>query len=119
MWLLLEEGGWGAYPPLLFGLLSVVVAIAHALTLRRDLVPILVAFGAVTVLSGGLGFIAGLRVVLLGVGDHFDQQALLLGIKECTSPLALGLGLPSLAAFVSVVGALRLAIRGAQAVEEP
>jgi hypothetical protein len=55
-----QDGGYGMWPTLLFGIIFLAAAAAYARAPRQKLVPLLVALGTLTFSAGLLGFVTGM-----------------------------------------------------------
>jgi hypothetical protein len=66
----MKNAGWGVFPVLLCGFISVILAFAFAITLRREVLPLLGAAWVATLLSGCLGFTSGVHA---GIGFVLAQ----------------------------------------------
>src|SRR5262245_61275263 len=71
-----QEGGWGMYPTLLFGLVMLSVAIKYAVNPAKRFVPLLVALGVLTLSSGVLGFVTGVIKSISAVREANLQNLL-------------------------------------------
>jgi hypothetical protein len=103
-------GGWSMYPTLLAGLGLLGASIQYALRPARRQVPLMVALGLLTLISGGLGFVTGLVECLRFLGGAPSQELSLLafGVQESLHNVVLALLLAMLAALAASVGAWRL-----------
>ncbi len=108
-------GGWGMIPTLLFGVVTVAIALLYARQPERRWVPLLIASGSMTQLTGALGFVTGLMATTLAgvrAGEPAERALLsMVGFGESLANVALALGLCALAMMVVMVGAARVAIR--------
>ena len=111
----ISEGGWGIFPVLLFGLTTVGVSLAFAVSLRRELLPLLVGFGVATLLMGGVGSVVGVQSTLRSAAllPAFDAAEVAVGVRESLNVLLAALDLSLLATLVCSAGGFRLAWRGA------
>ena len=109
----IRDGGFGMYPTLLFGGLSVAAALVLALKPERRFVPLLLALGATTGASGvlgtAMGFISSLRAVA-NLESPDRLTLLMLGAAESLNNLVLALACTVLAALVASVAAARVAL---------
>lgn len=104
-------GGFGMIPTFLFGMLLIAVAVRYAMKPERRYVPLQLSLGALTLASGGFGFVMGLIKSLLAIGQvpESERYIWLLGLGESLHNLALALGLVTLGAIAASLGALRIA----------
>ena len=104
-------GGWGMWPTLLFGLVSIAVAIRYAVKPERRIVPLMITSSIIVLISGLLGFSTGVTRSLLAldrVGD--DRRWIgLIGIGESMMNVNLAMVFLVLAAIIATIGALRIA----------
>ncbi len=105
-----RNGGWGMFPTALFGVICLVVAARYALRPERRLIPLQLALGVVTVLTGCLGFVAGLITTTNALHQVPENRVPLigaLGFGESLHNVALALILVVLAALCTSVGVVR------------
>jgi len=105
-----ENGGWGMYPPTLFGLLLLAVAILYLLRPERRWLPLLGCLGVITFSSGLLGTAVGMVNSFRYISQvpKPDQlQIALLGWAESLNNLILCLIIVVLAGLISAVASLR------------
>lgn len=105
-----RNGGWGMFPTALFGVICLLIAARHALRPERRLIPLQLALGVVTVLTGCLGFVAGLITTTNALHQVPESRVALigaLGFGESLHNVALALILVVLAALCTSVGVLR------------
>ncbi len=104
------EGGFGMFPTLALGAVSLALAVRYAW--KRDSAPLVVGFGAATLLAGALGFVMGARLTLSAAAQaaltRSDYPTLVLaGISESLANLVLALALLVPVALVTAVGGFR------------
>lgn len=101
-------GGWGMYPTLVFGALTIAAAASYARTPERRRLTLLAILSVVTLVAGLLGFTTGLMVTLDGAAGTPNQSAIIAaGTFESLNNVALALTLLALSGVVAAVGALR------------
>jgi len=101
-------GGWGMYPTLVFGALTLGAAIWYAMTPERKrlLLPAVLAF--VTLSAGILGFLTGVMVSLTGAADTANiMKFVALGTAESLHNVCFALAWTILSGLVVAVGAWR------------
>ena len=105
-----RNGGWGMFPTALFGVVCLVVAARYALRPDPRWIPLQLALGMVTVLTGCLGFVAGLITTTNHLHEVPESQVPLigaLGFGESLHNVALSLILVVRAALCTSVGVVR------------
>ena len=105
-----RAGGWGMYPTLVFGVLLLLVAARYALRPEARWVPLQIALGLLTLLTGCFGFVLGLIITTEALPAVPQGQVPLigaLGFGESLHNVALALLLVVLAALCGSLGALR------------
>jgi hypothetical protein len=109
-----QEGGWGMYPTTIFGLALLFVAMKYAMAPEKRWVPLLTGLSALTLTSGGLGFVTGLITTCKAIGSErfagvADTHIALEGFGESLNDLAFALLFLVVAALAGSYGAWRLA----------
>lgn len=114
-------GGFGMFPTLVFGLLTVAAAIRYAASPDRRWVPLQLSLGVLTLAAGGLGFVTGVIKSLLAVEQVGPEQRWIwmLGVGEALHNVALALALVTIGAIAASVGAMRIAHRAPAADARP
>jgi hypothetical protein len=109
-----QLGGFGMWPTLALGMVTILAALRYAFTPAKRLLPLLVALQVTTLLFGALGFVTGVLKSCLAIsGVPADQRFIVvLGVGESLHNLALAFALMAIAALTATVGAFRVA-RGA------
>jgi hypothetical protein len=104
-------GGWGMWPTLVFGLLTIASAVRYAIVPRRRVVPLMLSTGLMTMVTGTLGFATGVARSLLALSDvpPGGRWITLLGLGESMMDVILALALLVAAAIAATVGAWRFA----------
>jgi hypothetical protein len=107
-----HNGGWGMYPTLVLGTLMIAASIAYALRPERQLVPLQISLGIMTLVVGSLGFVTGVIKSLTAIHQVPAEQRFiwLIGLGESLNNVALALTLVALGALAISVGAFRLAV---------
>ncbi len=105
----LREAGWGAWPVMLFGLTSLILAISYAVKPRRRMLPLVVGFGIATILAGFLGTITGLQHAVSGLHQVTADRRwiFLIGLKEASNNLVMAFLLECVVTLVTTVGSYR------------
>jgi hypothetical protein len=106
-----QLGGFGMWLTLVFGFMAIAASARYAFTPERRFVPLVVSLGALTLISGALGFVTGLIATFQTVERvAADQRWLwMIGVGESLVNLAFALCLLGLAGVAMVIGAFRLA----------
>lgn len=105
-----NEGGFGMFFTLFFGVLFIGAAARYARTPENRLWPLLVSLGMMTLLAGVLGFVSGLTATLRYAAGHSEvPNVVLIGTAESLHNVALSLMLLVLGAGVAGFGAWRVA----------
>lgn len=105
-----EEGGWGMFPVLILGFLTVASAVLFLLRPERALGGLVLALGGTTASAGMLGFAMGMMNVLRYLRDVPAEQHLVImgqGTAESLPNLVLAAVLLVVAGIVAAIGALR------------
>jgi hypothetical protein len=115
----IAEGGWGVFPVMLVGVIAVGLSIAFAVSLRREILPLLGGFWVATLLSGCLGSLVGVRATLRAAEalPALDTAELLANLRESLNSGILGIVFGLLAALVGSAGGFRVAWRAAARAE--
>jgi hypothetical protein len=102
-------GGWGMFPTLLCGVLTLVVSVRYAVRPEKRLVPLLVSLNAMTLLAGTLGFVTGVISCTryLSNMDKVKPAVALIGAGEALHNVALALLLMMFAIIATSLGAFR------------
>jgi hypothetical protein len=110
----LNDAGWGVFPVLICGLLAVLLSLAFAVSLRRELLPLLAVFWVLTLLDGGLGFGTGLynSAGTALSRTPVDLTLLVESAREASVNVLAALYLTIAATCLIGVGAFRIAWRG-------
>ena len=109
-----KEGGWGMWPILVLGLVTVGAAARFAIKPERRQIGFLVAIALATVISifhatwTDFGAVFGALSDEKFAPDAVAPRILAEGLKECTRPGAMGGSFLTLAAILVAVGMLRL-----------
>jgi hypothetical protein len=80
----IREAGWGIFPVLIFGSLSLGVSVQYVRTRRRDVLALLCALSVLTLLAGALGTVTGLQTSARYIGNvAFEEKWIfLVGLRE-------------------------------------
>jgi hypothetical protein len=108
----MNEGGFGMYPTLVFGSLSVLAAVVIALKPERRFLPMVLALSATTFGSGMLGAVMGFILSLRAVANapEADRMVLAIGAAESLNNMVLALVLVVLTGLIASVAAARVAL---------
>lgn len=111
-----HQGGWGMYPTLFFGALSIAAAAAYARSPDARRLKLSMLLSVVTMLAGLLGFTTGLMTTL-GASDGLPNQIELIaaGTFESLNNVALALILLVFSGLVTAVGVWRSGSTGGKA----
>lgn len=108
-----HEGGFGMYPTLVFGALSVLAAVVIAAKPQRRFIPMVAALGATTFGSGMLGTVMGIITTLRYISKvpETDRAMILMaGAAESLNNMVLALVLVVLTGLIASVAAARVAL---------
>ncbi len=114
---MVQDGGFGMLPTLLFGLALLAVSARFARAPSRKLVPLLVALNWLTITAGALGFITGVITVcgpLSAEGVTDTSRIAFEGVGESLYNLAFAMLLAMVAAIGTTYGSWKMA-RGSEA----
>ncbi|HUU00385.1 MAG TPA: hypothetical protein VM425_02990 [Myxococcota bacterium] len=105
------EAGWGIWPVFIFGGASLFFSIYHLVSPRRDLVPLILGFGAATIIAGLLGTVTGLQhsVAYLDRVEDSQKWIFLVGLRESLNNMVAALVIACLDALTASLGSMRLA----------
>jgi hypothetical protein len=106
-----QDGGFGMWPTLIFGILFLAAAAAYARAPRQKLVPLLVALGTLTFSAGLLGFVTGMITTARALAHERDLPPIvaLFGAGEALNCVGLALITIVLGAIAISYGAWRIA----------
>lgn len=104
-----EDGGWGMWPTLLFGLFALGAASVYAFRPERRIVPLVVSSSVLTLVVGALGFVMGIITSIRGARGVADHGLVLLGAGEAANCVALALTLVAVSLMATTIGAVRVA----------
>jgi hypothetical protein len=102
-------GGFGMFPTLLCGVLTIAVSVRYAVRPEKRFTPLLVSLNTMTLIAGLLGFVTGLISLgrYLGQQEKLDPAAPFIGLGEALHNVGLALLLMMLAIIATAVGAFR------------
>jgi hypothetical protein len=106
-----QDGGWGMYPTLFFGLLALGVAALYAVRPEGRFVPLVVSTSLLTLVSGVLGFVRGVSASFTAVTDATDRSLAMIGVGESAHNVTLSLVFVALVLVATTIGATRTAHR--------
>ena len=80
----IREAGWGIFPVMFFGALSLGVSVQYVRTRRGDLLALLCGLSVLTLLAGALGTVTGLQASANYIGNvELDEKwVFLIGLRE-------------------------------------
>jgi hypothetical protein len=92
LWMLFEEGGWGMYPTLVLGLVTLVASARFAWMPHRTRLAFVIGMWASTLAQIAHSTLTDLAAVFRALANQPvpDPRILLEGLKECTRPGILG-----------------------------
>jgi hypothetical protein len=102
-------GGFGMYPTLAFGLLSLAAAALFAVRPERRFVPLVVSSSLLTLAAGALGFVMGVVNSFQAVLEAPDRGMAMVGVGESGYCLALALIFVVLTLIATTAGSVRIA----------
>ena len=104
-------GGWGMFPTLICGVLTVIVSLRYAVKPEKRFVPLLITTNVMTLVAGTLGFVTGLIATSNYIHEVETSKVPLItviGAGESLHNIALALILMMLAAIAATIGAFRI-----------
>lgn len=109
----IREAGWGIYPVLLFGGVSLAVSLRYAIAPRRELLPLVIGFAVATVIAGLLGAVTGIQTTVRYVGEvaASERWLFLVGLRESLNNVVAALCIATIDALLATAGAYRF-VRG-------
>ena len=106
----IREAGWGIYPVMLFGAVSLIVSLRYAIAPARELLPLVIGFGVATIIAGALGTTTGLQATASFVArTQADERWLfVVGLRESLNNMDAALLVAAVDALLGTIGAYRL-----------
>lgn len=110
----IREAGWGIFPVLIFGALSLGAAVQYVRTRSAEWLALLCALSVLTLLAGALGTATGLQASARYIGDvSLDEKWIfLIGLRE-------SLNNATAALVIVTVDALLVCVALARAIGSP
>lgn len=108
-----QEGGWGMWPTLVFGTAALALAVRHAVSPKKELLPLILGVGAATIFAGWLGMTVGVMTAIRFVQNLPPPErgpTMLIGVGEALHNVALALVLAVLIALMTGFGSWRRAL---------
>lgn len=105
-----QEGGWGMWPTLIFGTAALALAVRHAVSPKKELLPLILGVGSATIFAGWLGMTIGVMTSIRYVQNHPLPERgaiLMIGVGESLQNIALALVLSVLVALMTGFGSWR------------
>jgi hypothetical protein len=105
------EAGWPVWPVLLFGAVTLTLAISHALKPRPEKLPLIIGFGIASVILGCLGTVLGIQLSIQGLAQLQESQRwiLALGVRESLQNLVVALLFAAASTLATTIGSYRSA----------
>lgn len=105
----LREAGVGVLPVLLFGVVTLGLAIGYARRPNARLLVLVLGFGAMTLLFSALGFFVGIQASASFVESaaEADRWMFVVGVRESLNNLVAGLLFVIVSAAATTAGAVR------------
>lgn len=102
-------GGFGMFPTLFFGVVAILAAARYAQKPEKRFFPVVAALSAVTLLSGGLGFVTGLINSCLAIQSVTPdlRYIVVIGLGESLANVSLALALLVVASLGVLAGTIR------------
>lgn len=112
-----HEAGWGIWPVMLFGGITLFFAVYHAIAPRKEFMTPIVGFGIATIIAGFLGAFTGIQntVRYIEKVDLADKWIFYVGLRESLNNTVAALVIVTLCALATTVGVHRLSKRAATA----
>lgn len=104
-----DDGGWGMYPTLFFGLLALAVSALYAVRPERRFVPLVVSTSLLTLVSGVLGFVRGVSASFTHITTPTDRTLAMVGVGESAHNVTLALIFVALVLVATTIGSVRTA----------
>lgn len=106
----IREAGWGIYPVMLFGAVSLIVSLRYAIAPAREILPLVIGFGVATIIAGALGTTTGLQATASFVArTQADERWLfVVGLRESLNNMDAALLVAAVDALLGTIGAYRL-----------
>ncbi len=105
MEMLIHEAGWGIWPVLVFGSISLGLALHHAIRPRRSLMTLVVGFSVATGLAGCLGSLTGIQNT---VKNTTDYMVFFVGLRESLHNMVAAFVIITVACLLVTAGSYRL-----------
>ncbi len=105
----LESGGWGMFPTLFFGVLSLAAAALFSVRPERRFIPLVVSSTLLTLAAGALGFVMGVIRSFEAILGAPDRAMAMVGVAESGYCLALALVFAVLTLIATTLGSARIA----------
>ena len=102
----IHEAGWGIWPVLVFGSISLGLALHHAVRPRRSLFSLVVGFSVATGLAGCLGSLTGLQNTVINATDY---MMFFVGLRESLHCMIAAFVMVTVACLLVTAGSYRLA----------
>ena len=110
----IHEAGWGIWPVLVFGSISLGLALHHAVRPRRSLFSLVVGFSVATGLAGGLGSLTGVQNTVINATDY---MMFFVGLRESLHNMVAAFVIVTVVCLLVTAGTYRLA-RQTERIEE-
>lgn len=109
MRLFIMEAGWGIWPVLAFGLITLVLAIRHIQRPDASRLPLIIGFGLTTLLFGALGTIIGVQTSARYIAEVTDAERwiFVLGLRESLNNMVAALFLVVVSTLATTFGTHR------------
>lgn len=103
------DAGFGIWPVLLLGLVTLALGVRHATDPRPERMPLIVGLGITTLLFGLLGTALGVQASARYIEDLSDagRWVFVVGLRESLNNLVAGLALVIPAALATTIGSHR------------
>ena len=110
-----HEAGWGIWPVMLFGCITMFFACYYAIAPRKEFMTPIVGFGIATIIAGCLGTLTGIQnsVRYIENVELADQWIYYIGVRDSLNNSVAALVIATLCALAATVGSHRLSKRAA------
>lgn len=103
----IHEAGWGIWPVLLFGAVSLAIAISHAAAPKGDRLALGIGALVATLLAGFLGLFTGLQSTSRAVQAIGESELFFIGMRESLNCVVAAFVLGTVSTLLLTAGSFR------------